>query len=341
MRYKNYYSVTAGSFALSLLLSLAPAHVVAKEAATEQSVTELSASLKTALQNIDAKSAKAGEWQLKSLEKFYKNRNYESFWLQDAAFKRDTDPWLNVVDAANLEGLNLTDYQFKNLLKLALPKDSMALAEREIQLTNSILHYIRDISIGRAQPAEMFPKLFLLPQDRDFAGMLENAANNRNPKRALQALAPNHEDYQKLKQTLVLYRKMEGDIGNWQSIAVAGVISPGESDKRLPAIRQRMQQLGRLQGQQDVFKNLEKNAIKEIKETLSEEIEAIKTADTQIKKQVENQAKKQAKIQAAKEDFPKTPPGFTMRPLKRPFVAFKKLTVLRWTVLLGPKPSKS
>jgi len=221
-------------------------------------------------------SPKAGEWQLDALKKFYQHRDYVTIWLEeDGSWKRDIKHFAEALQQADKEGMNSADYQFfKVANQTRAAQTPQALALHEVQMTNALLHYIRDLSVGRAHPSREFPLLFLMSQKRNYATILESILKHSDAgdiDTAFRELAPNHEDYAKLRAVLARYKSLQSQIDNWPAIETAGLIRLGESDARLPEIRRRMQLLGRLKGQQDIFDNLVQKTKEEIKSELKDE----------------------------------------------------------------------
>lgn len=223
---------------------------------------------------------KAGEWQLDALKKFYQHRDYVSIWLEeDGRWKRDIKHFAEALRQADKEGLNPADYQLSKVASQSRTDQTLqALALHEVQMTNGLLHYIRDLSVGRAHPSMEFPLLFLMPQNRNYATILASIlkySDAEDIEAAFRELAPNHEDYAKLRAVLARYKSLQSQIVSWPAIETDGLIRPGESDSRLPKIRRNMQLLGRLKGQQDIFDNLVQKAKMERKSELNIESAAV------------------------------------------------------------------
>ncbi len=233
-------------------------------AQVEQNLSPYENAIRMAINAASDKRAVVGEWQREALRNFYTDRNFESVWFDDdAKWKRDINPFLVAVENATLEGLNPNDYALKKLANLPANINVKTIAAHDIQITNALLHYIRDLSIGRSQPTEIFPLLFLLPQEKNYGERLARIIQQSQPSdiaKTFQSFSPNHKDYTMLRQSLAQYRDLQQQAGNFETIPEEGVIKPGDKDPRMPVIRERMQLLGKLSGQKEAFANLVQRA---------------------------------------------------------------------------------
>ena len=200
----------------------------------------------------------AGNPQQAALLKLYEQRSYSPLWLtKDGKWHQRVSLWRKTLVFAASEGLNPEDYHLDHLLerKGETPTD-IELAELEVTLSRTMIHFVHDLMVGRAKPSEIFPDLFLLPQDRDYAEALEEMlelGSETDMKRAIQALSPQHPHYDLLREALAKYTRLRDEIGPLEDIPAGEMIRPGDTDARMPAIRARMQLLGRIEGQDSAF----------------------------------------------------------------------------------------
>ncbi|WP_417451019.1 L,D-transpeptidase family protein [Kordiimonas sp.] len=193
-----------------------------------------------------------------ALHKLYRRRGFQPIWLtQEGTWRQRVSLWQKTIAFAGTEGLNPRDYDLKQLIEnqqhIAGQEDIAAL---DIAFSQRAIHFVHDLMVGRAKPSAVFPDLFLLPQNRDFAtsveGMLE-LGSETDMKRAIQEIAPQHPHYDILREALARYTAMHDEVGPLPDIAAGELIRPGDRDPRMPKIRKRMKLLGRIEGQKGAF----------------------------------------------------------------------------------------
>lgn len=117
-------------------------------------------------------------------------------------------------------------------------RDAAEAAEADLQLSIAWLRVASAVSGGladngaAADPASPVPGTSVLT-----AALLRAAAGG--PEAALEPLEPTHPQYRGLKSVLRHYREIRQQ-GAWQAIPAGATIHPGESDPRVPALRQRL-----------------------------------------------------------------------------------------------------
>ncbi len=172
---------------------------------------------------------------------FYQMQGNETVWFNaEGKTKNSIKPFIKAMQQADAHALNSADYDLKKAVATA-----NSLEGKDIAVTKEILKFIRDMQVGKVTPNKVYPDLFLLPEDRNFAAVLTNALKKPDYKtdNYLTDIAPNHPQYRKLQDSLLKYRKIAKE-GSWQQIESSGVIKPGNEDSRMPAIRERLRQNG-------------------------------------------------------------------------------------------------
>jgi len=181
------------------------------------------------------------------LQRFYEMRGFDTVWLGDKMeWKHSIKTYIDVINAAADDALDPADYPLEQTAQAPLPSPSAGtIAERDMMLTVIIMHYIRDVKTGRVAPNKVFPDLFLLPQDYDVVNTLNESLELKKKElaRYFSLFNPSHPQYAMLRNKLAEYRAIDRR-GGWPKIDASGSIKPGESDPRIPAIRQRLASIG-------------------------------------------------------------------------------------------------
>lgn len=185
------------------------------------------------------------------LQKFYQNRGYAPVWVEeDGDWERSPEAFAKAIEQATAEGLNPNDYPLQQIISNHKGSDDAAVnARSELAVSDVIAAYIDDLQNGKVDASKVFPKFFVPEEEEDdIAWHMEKALENGNAEEAFRAQVPQSKEYERLRKALADYRKISED-GGWEPIAEGGVIKPGHVDERIPAIRERLRLLGRLEGE--------------------------------------------------------------------------------------------
>lgn len=190
------------------------------------------------------------------LQRFYKQRNYESVWLdEDGDWKRDPSDIIESINESAAEGLNPKNYALEKTVKQPVPENVAAIAPYELRVTSQVMDYVEDLRYGQVVPASVFPQFFTPDDSHDLAHPTEQVLSAGSIKKGLQAQNPQHPEYAALREALKNYTEIAA-YGGWKNIPSGAVIEPGGVDKRIPQIRERLQLLGRLDEQKNMFDRL-------------------------------------------------------------------------------------
>jgi murein L,D-transpeptidase YcbB/YkuD len=175
------------------------------------------------------------------LPNFYERREARPAW-SDA---RNLDALLAAVRDSAADGLSPADYHLSQLEALrAAPAGAERDADLDMLATDALVRLAYHLRFGKVDVARIDPNwnfdrtyeavLFLAP-----AVAIQEALDQRGIGEALAALRPSHPLYTALQQTLTTYRQIKA-AGGWKPIAPGPTIKPGDSDARVPALRERM-----------------------------------------------------------------------------------------------------
>ncbi|WP_373505833.1 murein L,D-transpeptidase [Aestuariivirga sp.] len=154
-----------------------------------------------------------------------------------------------LADAAD-DGLNPDDYPIDALIQLRdaiEPDDPEGAAAAELYYSAFFVAYATDLKIGRLTPGKVDSRLFRNRKTVDVLRMLTDLKKQQEPARFLSEFESKNPHYQSLKKMLALYRAMAED-GDWPQVSTGSNIEPGDSDPRIPQIRNLLLVMGDHEG---------------------------------------------------------------------------------------------
>jgi len=174
----------------------------------------------------------------------YGERYFEPIWLsEDASGKPVFSPAANSIialfrDAAS-EGLRPEDYLTPSIDLARISGDENALAGLETAFSAAVTRYANHIHNGRINPLSLSENLDIKAKPINEAALLERLASSTDPVAILAELEPKHPEFLALKKALATFEDNSAERPT--PIAEGAVLRPGNSDARLPAIRDRLQ----------------------------------------------------------------------------------------------------
>jgi L,D-transpeptidase YcbB len=180
---------------------------------------------------------------------FYRQRDFEPVWVSTTGASTRTDDLLDQLADADEHGLVPEDYlpsdlgSFSNDIT-ALTGDRERLVRLELALTAAALRYAMHASGGRILPDRLSAYHDLNPPRVDGGEALSRLVESPSPGAYLASLHPVHPAYGAMREALADLRARSDR--DEVPIADGPVIRPGESDSRIPAIRERLMKLGHL-----------------------------------------------------------------------------------------------
>lgn len=217
-----------------------------------------------------------------AISTFYSKNDFNPVW--DQAEERE-DLFRNIETIEN-EGLFPEDYHYselKDLLNSAATNSPEQNTRLELLLTDAFLKLSHDLATGKLNPQKLYknwgtPLNSVNPQQ-----LLERAAKKGNISQLLDSLKPKNEVYIGLKKALRKIDKKEFANEEITRIPSGKLIRPGEKDKRIPLIAQRLDELGFLKTKADssitYSENIEES-LKAFQKTYSLEEDGIIGAST-------------------------------------------------------------
>jgi len=206
--------------------------------------------------------------EARQLYYFYGERYFEPIWLdRDATgqitFSDKADAILALFRAAGSEGLRPEDYLTADLDPALAGTDPARLAALETAFSAATLRYATHIHTGRIRPADVSVLLDVQPKRIDEAAILLELARSDDPASVFARLEPQHTEFRELREALAEFDQAQAE--RPVPIATGDLIRPGNTDARVPAIRQRLALVASLEDM--VYDTTTVEAVKEFQRT--------------------------------------------------------------------------
>jgi murein L,D-transpeptidase YcbB/YkuD len=175
----------------------------------------------------------------------YLNHGFKPLWFVDGKFSARGEAVLKLLSKADAEGLDSASYLPPSLASFeAAPPvfDPAAMAAFDIELTALAVKYARDASGGRFDPERLSRYHDIAPPTIDAAKAMQVLAWSPYAAEYLESLQPTHPAYGAFKAELAKLRSETP--APFEGIESGEIIRTGQTDQRLPAIRQRLADLG-------------------------------------------------------------------------------------------------
>ena len=213
--------------------------IVIAPPATELART-IKAGLKVELDN--AAGTKRFDDALK-LYYFYGARHFEPLWLSEdasgaVAWADNARAIIDAFSRAEYSGLNPADYANPAFDTIPAAGDPAALATLETEFSDAALRFASDLHSGRVDPRKVSALITITPPKLDPTATLMQLASSEDPADFLTDLEPKAREYQSLKT--ILADHLAGRVEQAIAIPDGKMLRPGNSDDRIPLLRQRM-----------------------------------------------------------------------------------------------------
>ncbi len=173
-----------------------------------------------------------------SLSQLYQNSS-DYLWLEQQQLTVRADDALEFIAHSIDHGLDPNDYH-QDLLELLDPAQHESDAHLfDLLLSDGLLKLIHDISTGRLDPAIVDPKWSIPRTSFNAVKFLQHALSENHLKQRLISLIPTSLQYQRLKAATQRYQDYV-DHGGWSKISLTSLLHPGEHNRNIPAIRNRL-----------------------------------------------------------------------------------------------------
>lgn len=174
------------------------------------------------------------------IKTFYEKRGLKPVWIRGLSdFQPRVEAVLKILDQSWMNGLNPSDYKTADIKKLLEAGDSAARQKADIMITDSVLHYIQDMTgmRGGHYPLEKQTKYWRTPMEEE--KILSQFGELSDPISFVRSVEPKGRLYQSLRRALVDLAAMPDDSG-FKSIQLSYGIKPGKTHARIPDLRARL-----------------------------------------------------------------------------------------------------
>ena len=187
--------------------------------------------------------------QLLPARRFYRERGFQLGWFKDHQPVAQVKTLQAIISKAADEGLNLKDYQVKDIPKMLaeLEKargDSVrrnALESQiDVALTGTYMKWANDYYRGVANPHDKKDTSWMVkPNKIKLNKALLTFLGERKSRYNYYEFAPLHPEYDQLKTALATYRAQER-VGGWPTLPTTLVLKPGDVSLAVAALRKRL-----------------------------------------------------------------------------------------------------
>ncbi len=181
-----------------------------------------------------------------ALSRFYGERQYQPIWTDASGFNAAGRSVLGVLTRADLEGLSPNDYLVNPLAAASSQPDGVAASE--IQLSATLLRFVRDLGWGVTLPAEVDTDNNYEKASFDGYLILQRVAAAPDPGEALLGFAPKSPAYVLLKKALARLREIRSN-GAWSTVSAGPTLKLADSGPRVQELRNLLVERGDLDSQ--------------------------------------------------------------------------------------------
>lgn len=182
-----------------------------------------------------------------SLRRIYAAVDYQPIWVNDQGPTINAIALRRCLEHSAREGLRPEDYHLKSIAKYWKATTPERLADLEMLMSDVFIDYATDMYEGRVIPQVVDKDWFLPSHEIDPVQVLIQASRDDAPCHALLQLRPRSPQYNRLREKLAEYRRIEAQ-GGWPLIPDGGLLKPGMEDEQVPLIRKRLKITGEYQG---------------------------------------------------------------------------------------------
>lgn len=190
------------------------------------------------------RTAAAGDPLTTQVARSYASRGYAPLWTDDDGGLNRTRHVLDVLQAADDEGLSPATYDVARIGQLMDDGRPAARAELEWAVSRAYVRYAGDVYAGRINPRTLDNEHHHRPRRVSPRTLLEAAASDPNPAGLLRTLPPRSPDYTALRTLLADLRAEAARGVRWVSVPPGETLKPGMQDARVIALRARLTQSG-------------------------------------------------------------------------------------------------
>jgi murein L,D-transpeptidase YcbB/YkuD len=217
--------------------------------------------LRDALTERDAEKRFPLKSERTAVDAFYKARGYVPVWIENGAPTARMKAAIARLHAADADGLDSKDYPTPDLKNATTPE---ALADAELQLTQSLLTFARHAEGGQVSPSRVSVNIDFTPPTPEPADVLKKLAGAKDVAAALETYNPPDAGFRALKAKLAELRGRSTNEKQVVQIPAGRTMVPGAKDERVSLLRER---LGVPAGEEGVYDAALVDAVKEFQKS--------------------------------------------------------------------------
>ena len=190
----------------------------------------------------------------KSVRAFYEKNGFKPVWVDGGKPTAQAQALIGAIQKAGDEGLSAAEYDLPdagktaeaaswNPLKKGLGEE--AALDLDLRLSYAFVKYATHLASGRTDPKSVDSHWFVTPRQVDAAALMKQALDSQNVEETLRALAPQHPQYEGLRQTLARYREIAAH-GGWPALPEGLRLRPGARSPQVALLRARLAASGDL-----------------------------------------------------------------------------------------------
>ena len=182
---------------------------------------------------------------------FFEANAFAAAWPLPAA----ADSVRQAIVDAEADGLRPADYHLAAIDTLLATRRTAPQPglddDLQIVLTDAVAALIDDLRFGKVRPVTLDRRWNVDPRTGapPLESLVASVAGSKSPAAAIAGLKPSHFIYLGLKDALAKLRTVER-AGGWPSVPAGPAIKPGQSQRRIAAVRKRLAVTGELQNGQ-------------------------------------------------------------------------------------------
>lgn len=184
-----------------------------------------------------------------ALLRFYADRDCRRAWSTTSDILPVAETLIHTLLHAEDAGLRPTDYHLRRILTLqeeirklpAAEPDLLArdLTELDILLSDAFFLYAAHLTQGRVNPETIDPDWHIAGREKDLALLLQTALSRGHLEETLRELAPPHQGYRLLQETLAQMRAAAA-AGGWPLVPWGPALREGDRGPRVEVLRRRL-----------------------------------------------------------------------------------------------------
>jgi L,D-transpeptidase YcbB len=174
------------------------------------------------------------------LHSFYEGRAYRLAWSAEGAPTAAAIALREALQDASMHGLSPDRYPLAAIAEAWPSAGPLADPHGfDLLMSATALRYLRDIALGRVEPAQVDPNWSIERSPLSLPMLLEHALMSEEPAQALKTIGPLHPGYAALQLGLARYQAIAA-AGGWPEIPEGPSLHEGDLDPRVPLLRIRL-----------------------------------------------------------------------------------------------------